>query len=150
MNENMIFNLGGSGGGAVTGFKESAEYPGCYYRTVDGVTEWLNPPMVLGTEYRTIERFKGNVVYAKAVNFGTLPDTTRKEVSSGLSKSYTIVDFTFIAKGTDSDSGTYVGVYTDHGTDVSVWLGNNLTKIICSADTDFSGETGTAFLKYTK
>ena len=50
---------------------ESTASPNCYYRTVDGVTEWINPPMELGVEYRTTERWNGNVVYTKLVNCGT-------------------------------------------------------------------------------
>lgn len=38
-------------------------YPGCYYQTVDGEQEWINPPMVSNTEYRTTERFCGKPVY---------------------------------------------------------------------------------------
>lgn len=49
---------------------ESAEHPGCYYRTVDGAVEWLNPPMVVGVEYRTTERYMGEPVYTKLVNCG--------------------------------------------------------------------------------
>lgn len=49
---------------------ESAEHPGCYYRTVDGVTEWINPPLVLGVEYRTTERFAERPVYTKFVQLG--------------------------------------------------------------------------------
>lgn len=49
---------------------ESAEHPGCYYRIVDGVTEWINPPVVLGVEYRTTERFSGMPVYTKFVQLG--------------------------------------------------------------------------------
>ena len=41
---------------------ESTEYPGCYYRTVDGETEWINPPMN-GGPYRTTERFRREPVY---------------------------------------------------------------------------------------
>lgn len=37
---------------------------GCFYRIVDGEIEWINPPMVVGTEYRTTERFAGKPVYA--------------------------------------------------------------------------------------
>lgn len=44
---------------------ESTEYPGCFYRTVDGETEWINPPMVFGVEYRTTERYNGLPVYAR-------------------------------------------------------------------------------------
>lgn len=46
---------------------ESSDYPGCYYRTVGDEQEWINPPMVTGTEYRTTERFMGAPVYAKVV-----------------------------------------------------------------------------------
>lgn len=36
-----------------------------------GEWEWINPPMVLGVEYRTTERWDGKVVYAKYVSYGT-------------------------------------------------------------------------------
>ena len=52
---------------------ESTDYPGCYYRTVDGAVEWFNPPMILGVEYRTTERFNGDPVYAKVVDCGDMP-----------------------------------------------------------------------------
>jgi methionine-rich copper-binding protein CopC len=52
---------------------ESAEYPGCYYRIVNGVTEWINPPMMHNVEYRTTERWNGNVVYTKLIDLGTVP-----------------------------------------------------------------------------
>jgi hypothetical protein len=42
---------------------ESTASPGCYFRMVDGEREWINPPMMLGTEYRTTERHNGKVVY---------------------------------------------------------------------------------------
>lgn len=53
---------------------ENKTYPGCYYRTVDGVTEWINPPMVVGTEYRTTERWDGKPIYVKIFNFGKMPN----------------------------------------------------------------------------
>lgn len=34
--------------------------------------EWVNPPMVVGVEYRTIERWKGKAVYTKTVSLGTV------------------------------------------------------------------------------
>lgn len=46
-------------------FTESSSYPGCFYRTAsDGSTEWLNPPMADGVVYRTMDRYRGKVVYA--------------------------------------------------------------------------------------
>lgn len=61
---------------------ESEEYPGCYYRMVDGVTEWLNPPMVVGEEYRTTERNNGKVVYAMKVDCGAWAD--KKQINVNL------------------------------------------------------------------
>ena len=56
--------------------------------TDDGSTwsEWEheNPPMILGKSYRTAERWNGKVVYTKLLNFGTMPNTTTKSVSHGL------------------------------------------------------------------
>ena len=72
---------------------ESTEYPGCYYRTVDGVIEWLNPPMRVGgidadgnpiNEYRTTERYRGKPVYTKLVDCGPMPSGTTKTVDVGV------------------------------------------------------------------
>ena len=64
---------------------ESTDYPGCYYRTVDGVTEWFNPPMILGVEYRTTERYLGKPVYRKLIWGGPLPNTgySNVDIASG-------------------------------------------------------------------
>ena len=53
---------------------ESTDYPGCYYRMVGGVVEWLNSPMIPNNEYRTTERHNGKPVYAQRIDFtGALP-----------------------------------------------------------------------------
>lgn len=51
---------------------ESTDYPGCYYRMSNNVKEWLNPPMVLGTEYRTTKRYLGKPVYTKVFDAGSI------------------------------------------------------------------------------
>lgn len=48
---------------------ESPAYPGCRYVMKDGVVEWINPPMVVGTEYRTTERWNGKVKYKKLIEY---------------------------------------------------------------------------------
>lgn len=48
---------------------ESEEHPGCYYHTVDGAIEWINPPLVPGVEYRTTEKYNGKPVYRKLVSY---------------------------------------------------------------------------------
>lgn len=49
-----------------------ATYPSCYYRMVDGEKEWINPPMVSGVEYRTMERYLGKPVKTKVINCGVV------------------------------------------------------------------------------
>lgn len=55
--------------GAMHGIN-SADSPGCYYLLNGSNVEWINPPMNLGVEYRTTERFLGKPVYVQMVNFG--------------------------------------------------------------------------------
>ena len=41
--------------------------------TLEALADWLNPPMQLGVEYRTSERYNGNPVFVMAVNGGAFP-----------------------------------------------------------------------------
>ena len=53
-------------------FQADSTYPSSLYRMVGNNKEWLNPPMIDDTEYRTIERTQGGlVVYTKykRINF---------------------------------------------------------------------------------
>ena len=63
---------------------ESTDHPGCYYVLNGSAVEWINPPMRLGVEYRTTERYLGKPVYVKVVDCGNLPDGTTKEVTHGI------------------------------------------------------------------
>ena len=60
---------------------ESPAHPGCYYRIVDGQTEWINPPMVHGVEYRTTERHLGAYpVYTKLLSFGVVEENNPSRI----------------------------------------------------------------------
>ena len=72
---------------------ESTDYPGCYYRMVDGVVEWFNPPTILGIEYRTTERYLGKPVYVKIVDFGALPANSKKVVAHGIENLGYVLDY---------------------------------------------------------
>lgn len=66
------------------GWIESDEYAGCYYRLVDGdVKEWLNPPMVLREEYRTVKRWKNLIVYTQAIPMDNFPVNSFKTTAIG-------------------------------------------------------------------
>lgn len=66
---------------------ESTEYPGCYYRMVNGVQEWINPPVVIGdgatfgTEYPTTKKYNGKTVYARRIRAYDLAACTSAETS---------------------------------------------------------------------
>lgn len=62
--------------GGVEGVDRWTEENGCLYRLVDGEREWLNPPMELGEEYRTLRRCKGKPIYTKLIACTGL-DTTK-------------------------------------------------------------------------
>ena len=66
VNKAYVDGLVGSGNDLV----EDSEHPGCYYRLVNGVKEWLNPPGVVGVAYCTTERYKGYPVWVKTVYVG--------------------------------------------------------------------------------
>ena len=46
---------------------------------------WVNPPLEVGVEYRTTERYNGKPVYTKLVNIGSLPSETTSNVQHGIS-----------------------------------------------------------------
>ena len=61
--------------------------------------EWENPPMQLGVEYRSTERYNGKPVYAKAINFGQAPNATYKDVSHGIENFGQLVSYTGMMGG---------------------------------------------------
>lgn len=135
---------------------ESTDYPGCFYRMVGGVVEWLNPPMELGVEYRTMKRHCGKPVYTKAFDFGALPNTNIKIVSTGITNGEWIVSCaartsngislpyrskTGIANLTGGISGAIYNVMLQ---DINV---NNVT---IATSYDLSSLSAVFVLKYTK
>lgn len=82
------YPVGGQKGGTFVGtlYKHDATYAVLYGSSYDGGTiqkrklagawqpwEWVNPPMELGVEYRTTERYLGKPVYAKLIPCETMP-----------------------------------------------------------------------------
>ena len=102
---------------------ESLSYPGCYYHVVDGEKEWINPPMGYGEEYRTTERYNGDVKYKRLVYFGEFPNNANKEVSTGIdANKYSIIGVHRHAKeiGVNADllylaKVTYEYIYVNDG-----------------------------------
>lgn len=131
--------------------------PNCYYRTVDGVDEWINPPMIIGVEYRSTERWNGKPVYVKAVNLGTLSQD-EIEVVIPTPNLDVCVDVGGVATNTNGDGRTsYVlpRVRKDRNIYLSAmrWINSDFTTdiyIYQSADASISTFTATVWVKYTK
>lgn len=63
------------------------------YGSKIGTWEYVNPPMQLGVEYRTTERYLGKPVYVKIVDFGVLPANSKKSVAHGIDNIGYVLDY---------------------------------------------------------
>lgn len=117
---------------------------GGMYRTMDGETEWFNPPMSPGVEYRTTERWSGSPVYTMAVDFGALPNNAEKS-KSGLPAYLNIIDMRGYAVG-GSYNVPIPGYYAIHSMGYTKSNGN----LWISTTADMSGYSAYVVVKYTK
>lgn len=101
--------------------------------------EWVNPPMLLGVEYRTSERYQGKPVYKKVVNFGLAPNTTYKEVAHGITDFSQLVVYSGMLGGANLVGHPFVS---------SVHI--NATTIRIETNADASGSYIYVILSYTK
>ena len=135
------------------GFIHSFEYSGqevqrfydtngiLLYRIKGGEWEYENPPMQLGQEYRTTERFNGRPVYVMAFYYGSLPASTGKDVAHGI-----------------ANIRHAISVYITDSDIPSSWTGHHMvatcifgaTNVYVKTTDDISSRTVIANLKYTK
>lgn len=104
--------------------------------------EWVNPPMYLGVEYRTTERYLGKPVYVNLVDFGTLPNATRKIVKHNIPNVSTVIS----VYGSAHDQAIVVGAF---GAEVTGINADN-TNIIIWTSADLSNYIAYVAIKYTK
>ena len=129
----------------------------CFYDARGGWQpwEWVNPPMILGTEYRTTERYMDKPVYTKVLDCGNLPDGTTKEVAHGI----TNVDIVVGAQAIASNSTTgfnghvylpdiYNGSLTDRWTTYLAGVNAQNIRMFCGGG--LVGCPVYVTLKYTK
>lgn len=111
--------------------------------------EWVNPPMISGMEYRTTERFNGKVVYAMAVNCGTLPNATSKSVSTIIPSTANIISATGVAAAGSGSSETFP-VIDYKGAVASSFFLTAGKSVMINTFTDMSTHAGYITVKYTK
>lgn len=109
--------------------------------------DWVNPQMSPGVEYRTTERWNGNPVFTKLIDFGRLPNKTEKHVSCGFPEGQ-VISFVGI-DGTiyNHSSDTYIGLYAPKN--VTTYTVNN-GAIVMYCETDRSDQTAKITVKYIK
>lgn len=111
---------------------------------IDGVFgewEWINPPMVIGVEYRTTERYLGKPVYVKVVDFGAGANNTEKSVEHGASNAI-VIDYGGYAK---RGNGELSVPWKTHST-----LSVSDTVIVMTSNANYSGYSVYVWIKYYK
>lgn len=106
-----------------------------------GVWEYENPPMVLGVEYRTTERWQNKPVYTMLVDCGTMPNKSQKLVNfnKDSTRALRCIGFT-------DDGGTFPSFTYGNRIDVMAHTGT----IIINTDYDVSAYTALAQVWYLK
>lgn len=104
--------------------------------------EWINPPMELGTEYRTTERYLGKPVYVKLVDCGKFPPPGNSVlVAHGISNCYPV---SITARMSNGNTVPFVSKYTIGADGVNIFLESK------SGVSDQSANTTVALMRYTK
>ena len=102
--------------------------------------EFINPPMRVGIEYRTTERYLGEPVYVKLVNFGALPNATLKSIDHKIQD----ISVPFSIEGNITN-----GSRTAVGSSDIAWSCTS-SKLMASTTTDMSTRNAYVKIKYTK
>ena len=113
-----------------------------------GQWEWNNPPMSLGTEYRTTERYNGTPIYTKLVDFGSLPNATSKKVtycSNGATRCISLL--AILSDGCAVSGG--VCMDKSFASTATFTLDNTLTDVRITTDHNFSSLSARVIVKYT-
>lgn len=119
-----------------------------------GQWEWINPPMVLGVEYRTTERHLGSPVYTKSINLGE--PINLKVITTGANNVFDCdVSAKYASTGiTVKIPQLYVGF--SQADLPSAYAGafylntNNGVQIVLITGESFSADSMTAIIKYTR
>lgn len=120
--------------------------------TLAAMMEYQNPPMLLGVEYKTMERYLGKPVYVKAFNVSSLPNNGNISVNiatnSDGSADETIRAIT--AYGVTSNGSSIPAWAWARDPSKKIYLQLYLWIVFLDTTFDASGESATIVVKYTK
>lgn len=107
-----------------------------------GEWEYENPPMTLGVEYRTTERYLEKPVYCQLVNFGALPNATQKAVKHNIPNVSSVIS----VYGSAQDQAIVVGAFGARVTGINA----DNTSVAIWTSADLSNYIAYVAMKYTK
>lgn len=110
--------------------------------TLVAVMEYQNPPMLLGVEYKTAERYFGKPVYAQIVYFGTLPNGSTKRLNHNIQNIRSVI----AVYGQSQDQALIVGAFSGGITAINA----DNTQIIITTSQNISAYGAYVAVKYTK
>ena len=143
----VLSNIGSADAGLCGWRMFKQRYPSSSSPAVWMPFEWEHPPMQLGVEYRTSERYNGKPVYTKLVDCGAGPSNTRKTVSANTQNVETPISCT-------GNFGSGTIPYEWFAGDVSgaqaITCTFNGQAIEIAATADYSGWTVFVIVEYTK
>ena len=99
--------------------------------------EHFDPPLMIGPEYRTTERYLGKPVYVKMVDFGSLPNNTLKVVTFGdntirMISAHGIMGGGYVIPGCTGSSGypeQEMQIFTGNGGNVGIFTHTDRSNI---------------------
>lgn len=107
--------------------------------------KYVNPPMELGVEYRTTERWNGKAVYTKLIDFGALPNAGKKTVNHGIAN----IEHALSIEMTGKMESGWCATLPNDFTQLTA-LAFDKHSVSVTTATDWSGFNAYATVKYTK
>lgn len=110
--------------------------------------EFLNPPLAVGVEYRTVERYQGLPVYAKVVSYATSSPTANTDITVP----HGITGLKQLIRYTGRSSSLYpIPYFTSSGAYTALWAATSTDLLFANyGDTGWGKTTWYLTLHYTK
>lgn len=133
--------------------QEDTENAGCFYRLNQktGIKEWLNPPVNLGVEYCTTERYNNKPVYQIVYYAAALPNNSIMTIEARCSYDKIIaIDGFAVGAGEMYTFPMIVNGFTPAAFISNVIQGSGACEVVIRTNEDVSRYKGYIKLKYTK
>lgn len=135
MNSVQIYTIGHGG---LEGYQLKRRYNGTNW----SAWCWINPPMSVGVEYRTTERYMGLPVYTSLIDTGVV--TNGKNIAHGVTMTHLVRTVAIC----NNRQCPYIWMSTDNAN--SIWCVANSTNIYWFVGSDMVGQNTHVQMWYTK